>query len=835
VSSIACLLPARNAAAELPGYLESAGRFADAVVALDDGSTDATAEILEDSGLVSSLLREPSRPGYAGWDDARNRRRLLAVAADLDPTWVVFLDADERLDADDAGALRDFLLADALPGCAYGLRLHRTWGEGEASESATTVYRVFAHSPGMTLPADRLHFNPVPEQIPRSRWLPTTIRVRHLDSPARLEARRAKYAAADPEGAFADGSAPLLAPPGDLVAWAPRPASLPVLQPDAVASEARPETAGEGPLLACLLPVRNEAAGLPEYLREAARVADFVVALDDGSTDETAATLDRSDLVRTVLRNPSRQSYEGWNDRENRQRLLDSAVELGVRWALFLDADERIDEADAMALRRFVERDADPAEAYGFRVHRMIGDQRHYDAASLWAYRLFAPTAGQELPTERLHLVPVPTSIAAGSWRRTTVRIKHLASLDEPRRAARAAKYAEADPERRWQSSYESLTRPPGDVREWRPRPAGLPVLADPLRVGAAAELDLETLDLGAPTLSAIVIARNDEATIERSLRAVADQECDEPFEVIVAVSGTDRTAAVVRERFSDVTLVDLGERALPGQARNAGLRVARGDYVSFPGSHVELPPGSLEARLRAHRESGCAMVTGTVRNGTTTRSGWASYFLDHGTALPGRPSGPLAGAPAHCSYARDALLAVGGFPEDLRAGEDTAVNQELVARGYRAYRDSRIELTHRSRCRGPARLVSHHFTRGRAHGRLLLAGWPDPRRSLAGLVVRFARQRAIDAEMRVGMWAPELDAECARAAPLIRLAAYASACGALVEIWRPRRRRARLLQGGLRGGDRAGIGVVGGADAGVDVDLDALVPLQVVDRDGDL
>ncbi len=785
---IACLLPARNAAAELPEFLESAAHFADAVVALDDGSTDETAAVLESSALVQALVCEPPRPGYDGWDDGRNRRRLLAEAAALEPDWVVFLDADERLDPEDGAVLREFLTRDALPGCAYGLRLHRTWTGGRATADATIVYRAFAYGPGLTLPERQLHFNPVPVQIPRPRWLVTTIRVRHLDSPERLAARRAKYAAADPEGDFADGSTPLLAPPeGELVPWQPRPASLPALEPDAAARAVAPEGSGEpgGPLLTCLLPVRNGARELPAYLEGTARFADAVIALDDGSTDETGSILRQAGIARTVLANPRREGYAGWDDAANRQRLLDAAVEAGTRWALFLDADERLDPEDAAALRGFLERDANREEAYGFRVHRMIGDERHYDAAALWAYRLFAPRAGQRLPLEHLHLVPVPTSIPRERWRRTTVRIKHLAGLDEGRRAARVAKYAEADPESRWQADYAALSRPPGDVREWLRRPPGLPVLADPLGDGLEAELDLETLDLDAPALTAIVIARDDEATIERSLRSVVEQEVGEPFEVIVAVSGTDRTAAIVRERFPEVRLVELGDVALPGRARNAGLYLARGDYVSFPGSHVELPPGSLAARLAAHRQNGCAMVTGTVRNGTTTRSGWASYFLDHGTALPGRPSGPLAGAPAHCSYARDALLEAGGFPEDMRAGEDTAVNQELVSRGQRAYRDARIELTHRSPCRGPVRLARHHFARGQAHGRLLLAR-PEPRRVLARYVVAFARSRVNDTELRVELWARDLRAQHERARPLIRLAALAACCGALAEIGRP-------------------------------------------------
>ncbi|MGI9020467.1 MAG: glycosyltransferase, partial [Solirubrobacterales bacterium] len=59
--SITVLVPARNAERDLPGFLESAGRVADRVIALDDGSTDATAELLGASPLVETLLRNPRR------------------------------------------------------------------------------------------------------------------------------------------------------------------------------------------------------------------------------------------------------------------------------------------------------------------------------------------------------------------------------------------------------------------------------------------------------------------------------------------------------------------------------------------------------------------------------------------------------------------------------------------------------------------------------------------------------------------------------------------------------------------------------------------------------
>ncbi|HVM11885.1 MAG TPA: glycosyltransferase, partial [Actinomycetota bacterium] len=520
---------------------------------------------------------------------------------------------------------------------------------------------------------------------------------------------------------------------------------------------------------------------------------------------------------KVLVTNPRREGYAGWDDGANRNRLLEAAAELDPEWVLELDADERIPADDAAALRRFVQDDAVPGFAYGFRVYRMIGDEQHYDRAGLWVYRLFAYEPGQRVPDVLQHFVPVPTSIPRSNWLRTTVRIQHLSSLTEERRRARYAKYVEADPERAYQPDYKHLLDEPGRVRAWKPRPSALPVLVDPLGKQRVNEFVLEDLDLDAPLLSAVVIARNDEERIERVLGSVVSQRCPFPFEVIAVVSGTDRTAEIVRDRFPEVTLIELEGAALPGRARNAGVEVARGDYVSFPGSHVELPPGSLAARLAAH-ERGYPMVTGETHNGTRTRSGWASYFLDHAVNLPGQPAGELVGPPAHCSYARDLLIEVGGFPTDMRAGEDTTVNLELARRGYVAYRSSDVKLVHHTRCSNPLRLIRHHFSRGRAYGKILLEGrvfrGAGARRKLTRHVIVYVRQRIKATTRNVRTADPEMWKTYRRVFPLVVTAVVAAWLGLLSKLLSTpltgRDRKARgssapAPQGSMRGTARAG------------------------------
>jgi glycosyltransferase involved in cell wall biosynthesis len=272
---------------------------------------------------------------------------------------------------------------------------------------------------------------------------------------------------------------------------------------------------------------------------------------------------------------------------------------------------------------------------------------------------------------------------------------------------------------------------------------------------------------------------------------ALVQQKLDQSFEVILVNSGDDGTATFVKEGYPDVRVIHLPEPALPGKARNAGLQVASGDYVTFPGSHIVLPPNSLQHRVDAH-EKGYAMVTGTVLNGTRSWAGWASYFLDHWIALPGRPATQLESAPSRCSYMMGTLKAIGGFPEDRRAGEDTVVNNRLFELGHKAYFSSNIVITHRSPCVNPIILVRHHYVRGCGFGRMLWE-YPGPQktrqfrfRRIRWLVTRYPVKRIFHITKDVIRWGKPMRGYFVVSFPLIVAGIMSAALGAVSVLVRP-------------------------------------------------
>ncbi|MCU1450092.1 MAG: nodB, partial [Acidimicrobiales bacterium] len=501
---------------------------------------------------------------------------------------------------------------------------------------------------------------------------------------------------------------------------------------------------------------------------------DAVVALDDGSTDDTAATLDAEPLVEVLLRNPRREGYFAWDDSRNRNRLLEAAADLDPDWIISLDADERIDAEDASVLRRFVDEEADPTRAYGFRVYRMIGDTDHYDRIEMVVYRLFAFHEGQVFRDDRLHFYPVPTSIPTTRWQQTTVRIQHLSALTEERRRARWQKYLQTDPANEWDVDYTYALVPPGVVKPWPARPAGLAVVAE----GSVPEWDLADLDLEAPPISVLVLrGPADEGDVLSLVGTLVDTDSEDAAEVLLVDTTDDGTAELVQRRHPSMVVHSLDPRVSAGQARDLGLRAARGDFVLVLRPDASVEPGALGTLGAAHDE-GAGLVTGTVLAAPRTPGGWAAYFIDHAASLPGGPAGPLDVAPAASSYPVSPLIALG-----LGRGIGALPPANLLfAGGFDAVRiPGVVSLDDAPRDLRTRPFLRERFHRGRAVEQTVQRIDSDSRRpARQGLLAAGPRLSLIERSIAAGPG--DIGAAYRRVAPLVRAGLGAMRAGALYE-----------------------------------------------------
>ena len=117
---------------------------------------------------------------------------------------------------------------------------------------------------------------------------------------------------------------------------------------------------------------------------------------------------------------------------------------------------------------------------------------------------------------------------------------------------------------------------------------------------------------MAARRISVGIVNHNGESYLEQTLRAVARLGPDVDDVLLIDSGSTDRGLALVRERFPDVRVIELGDNLGPGPARNRAIQAATHDRILLVDNDAEPLPGSVEllaSALDDHPEAILAMA----------------------------------------------------------------------------------------------------------------------------------------------------------------------------------------------------------------------------------
>ena len=203
------VLAVRDEMRHLPGWFGNVAPHVDGVVALDDGSTDGSAEFLASRPEVLELLRVPAE--RAEWDEVGNYRLLVQAALRHGAEWIVSLDADHRVERRfRARAERVIRRGGRLGFTAYAFRLRELWGAPDRYRAdglwgQKLRARLFQARPDHAFDEQPLHASKAPEQSRVAGGFPRAdLEVYHLRMIAAADrtARRVRYEALDPDGRY---------------------------------------------------------------------------------------------------------------------------------------------------------------------------------------------------------------------------------------------------------------------------------------------------------------------------------------------------------------------------------------------------------------------------------------------------------------------------------------------------------------------------------------------------------------------------------------------------------------------------------------------------------
>lgn len=185
--------------------------------------------------------------------------------------------------------------------------------------------------------------------------------------------------------------------------------------------------------------------------------------------------------------------------------------------------------------------------------------------------------------------------------------------------------------------------------------------------------------------ISVVIPAYNVAATIGEQLAALAAEQPDEPWEVIVADNGsTDDTrgvAAAWSNRLPDLRVIDAGQRRGPSHARNAGVAAARGERILLTDADDVIGPGwvqHLGSALREHRFV-CGLIDRSELN-PAFASLWRRRVPVSG---PRTQHDHLLVAPTgNVGFRRELFDELGGFDLSLTRGQDTDFSWRAIQGG---------------------------------------------------------------------------------------------------------------------------------------------------------
>lgn len=239
----------------------------------------------------------------------------------------------------------------------------------------------------------------------------------------------------------------------------------------------------------------------------------------------------------------------------------------------------------------------------------------------------------------------------------------------------------------------------------------------------------------GSPAVSVVIPVLDGAATIGDTLTGLMNQ-APSPFaaEILVVDNGsTDETPAIV-EKFPVELLTET--KAGPAAARNRGLQAARGAVVAHLDADT-LPTRRWLAEIAApFADSTVTQVAGRMlsyRPSTPAERYYAQCFLDREEENANAEGFPFAAA-GNMAVRRDAALAVGGWDEVFRVGQDVDLSYRLLRRFDTPIRYQAGALVFVRTSRTLVELKGRAFKYGQGRARLWLqyrdaAAW-GPRRS---------------------------------------------------------------------------------------------------------
>ena len=181
------------------------------------------------------------------------------------------------------------------------------------------------------------------------------------------------------------------------------------------------------------------------------------------------------------------------------------------------------------------------------------------------------------------------------------------------------------------------------------------------------------------PSLSVVVIGRNEGDRLVRCLQSVAEMRLADPPPAIIYVDSASTDGSAQRAAGLGAKVISLGPgRTSAAAGRNAGWRSSNSDIVLFLDGDMTVAPDFVKESIEEFRNPAIGVVFGDCRESDPTDSIY-NRILDLDWIVPVGPVEYCGGA---ALIRRELLERIGGYNEHLIAAEDTELCSRIRTTG---------------------------------------------------------------------------------------------------------------------------------------------------------
>ncbi len=201
---------------------------------------------------------------------------------------------------------------------------------------------------------------------------------------------------------------------------------------------------------------------------------------------------------------------------------------------------------------------------------------------------------------------------------------------------------------------------------------------------------------------SVIIPSYKSSHTIGLCLKSVLTQNTEKKYEVILVDSTPEESVADIANEYKNITFIRSKIRLYAGQARNEGIKIAKGKIIAFTDADCIVDSDWVQNIWLSFKKNSDYMAIGgaVCLDENANDIEFVEYMVTFSELMPSMPFGNIrSGCPtANVAYRREVFDDIGMFPETDFLSEERIFNEWVIKKYSSFLFDNAIKVIHQHR-----------------------------------------------------------------------------------------------------------------------------------------